>query len=74
MDTWTLQKGYPVLHVEYQNGNWEIYQEKFNLNMEIKEEEEFIWWIPISFRSISDNLSDTTGWNIFKLFSDGELL
>ena len=61
MDTWTLQKGYPVLHVEYQNGNWEIYQEKFNLNVEIKEEEEFIWWIPISFRSISDNLSDTTG-------------
>ena len=66
MDTWTLQKGYPVLNVDFRDGNWEISQEKFNLNVEEKEKSEELWKIPISYRSISDNLSDTTG--LFLIF------
>ncbi|XP_023321022.1 aminopeptidase N [Eurytemora carolleeae] len=60
MDTWTLQKGYPVLNVDFRDGNWEISQEKFNLNVEEKEKSEELWKIPISYRSLSENLSDTT--------------
>ena len=35
MDTWTLQQGYPILHVFInEDGNWEVFQTKYTLNLE----------------------------------------
>jgi len=58
MDTWTLQKGYPVLHIKLKDGNWELKQEKFNLEFGLTEKEEYRWTIPVSFKSINEDLTD----------------
>ena len=42
MDTWTLQQGYPFIHVNFAEGSWNIYQQKFTLNSETNKEPNFI--------------------------------
>ena len=38
-------------------------QEKFNLELGSNETGEFVWIIPIAYRSVTDNLTDTSGKN-----------
>jgi len=54
MDTWTLQMGYPVLHINQVDGNWTLLQTKFNLELNITDTEEYLWSIPMSFRSLNE--------------------
>ncbi|XP_060526595.1 aminopeptidase N-like [Cylas formicarius] len=52
MDTWTLQTGYPVIHVQrdYENQTANIRQERFLRDtVKAKEETEQCWWVPLSY-------------------------
>ena len=60
MDTWTLQKGYPVIQVDrnYPGKHANFTQTKFQLieNATMaKEYEGYRWWVPISYASPSYN-------------------
>ena len=53
MDTWTLQKGYPVVTVSFMDlcggSVMQLKQEKFWLAGASSAEDEFTWWIPITY-------------------------
>ncbi|KAL7640964.1 UNVERIFIED_CONTAM: hypothetical protein RMT77_008101 [Armadillidium vulgare] len=59
MDTWTLQKGFPVLNVvtDDRNGTATLTQERFLLSKNASSSntsDSYRWWIPISFASESN--------------------
>ncbi|KAH1005675.1 aminopeptidase N [Dendroctonus ponderosae] len=63
MDTWTLQTGYPVIHVErdYKNGSVEITQERFLRDtIKLKGDKKPCWWVPLSYSTESHSDFDTT--------------
>lgn len=53
MDTWTLQTGFPVVHVtrDYENRYLRLRQDRFVLKEAINDtfETEQLWWIPITY-------------------------
>ncbi|KAL1491457.1 hypothetical protein ABEB36_012054 [Hypothenemus hampei] len=56
MDTWTLQTGYPVIHVirNYKNGTAEISQERFLRDtIKLKTDGTPCWWIPLTYSTES---------------------
>ena len=63
MDTWTLQQGYPFIHVNYAEGSWNIYQQKFTLNSETNKEPNFMNLPTVAGQNI--NIMKTTF--LFKL-------
>ncbi|XP_068248686.1 aminopeptidase N-like isoform X2 [Palaemon carinicauda] len=57
MDTWTLQKGFPVITIHRsENSSARISQEQFFLDNQSLEEPYQRWWIPVTYTS-EDNLS-----------------
>lgn len=60
MDTWTLQKGFPIIQVQrnYADSSAKFTQTKFqiieNATM-AKEYESYKWWVPLSYASPSEN-------------------
>ena len=66
MDSWTLHKGFPVVHVEkfdLPRGHvFQLRQEKFNLeiNYDKYDDEDTIWFIPITFALLADNTLDSS--------------
>jgi len=66
MDTWTLQMGYPVINVEWDNntGKVDLDQERFLLFQEeddSKKEPEYKWWVPITYTTTRhSNFENTT--------------
>lgn len=66
MDTWTLQTGFPIVWVsrEYTTTMVTFNQSRFVLNYTtyeaLNKEENFLWWIPLSFTTTSRlNFEDT---------------
>ena len=69
MDTWTLQMGFPVIHVQRSYGSENkivMQQERFLLfedkEASLNETEKGIiykWWVPISYTTPGGNFSDT---------------
>ncbi|XP_001995248.2 aminopeptidase N [Drosophila grimshawi] len=51
MDSWTLQGGYPLVHVvrDYERGSVQLNQSLFLLTNKSKEQSESCWWIPLTF-------------------------
>ena len=54
MDTWTLQMGYPVLHVktDLDQKTLEVSQERYlsvDPDMKVRDDHDYQWWVPITF-------------------------
>ena len=54
MDTWTLQMGYPVLHVktDLAKQTLEISQERYlsvDPDLKVRDDHDYQWWVPITF-------------------------
>ncbi|XP_065349190.1 aminopeptidase Ey-like [Cloeon dipterum] len=62
MDSWTLQTGYPVIHVKrnYEKGSAELWQNRFVTDSlgRSSEDRESLWWVPISYTDPSNALLD----------------
>ncbi|XP_065352031.1 aminopeptidase Ey-like [Cloeon dipterum] len=62
MDSWTLQTGYPVIHVKrnYGEGSAELCQNRFVTDSlgRSSEDRESLWWVPISYTDPSNALLD----------------
>ena len=58
----------------WQDGNWELKQEKFNLEFGLTEKEEYRWTIPVSFKSINEDLTDMSGMKIQQALCSGNTL
>ncbi|XP_065349189.1 aminopeptidase Ey-like [Cloeon dipterum] len=62
MDSWTLQTGYPVIHVmrNYEEGSAELWQNRFVTDWlgRSSEDRESLWWVPISYTDPSNALLD----------------
>ena len=43
------------------SGQFELSQEKFNLEAGYKEKDEYLWWIPVTYASTSGDMTDTLG-------------
>jgi len=76
MDSWTLHKGFPVVHVEKYDlprGHvFQLRQEKFDLEIgDDPEDDEPVWFIPVSFALLDDNSQDSpeTSWMSHKFAS-----
>jgi aminopeptidase N len=63
MDTWTLQMGFPVVNVErnYQDNSAILTQKRFFLSQKesVSEDEDYKWWIPITFTHPGGDFSNT---------------
>jgi len=63
MDTWTLQMGFPVVNVErnYQDNSATLTQKRFFLSQKesVSEDEDYKWWIPITFTYPGGDFSNT---------------
>ena len=60
MDTWTKQKGYPVVTVtEGPEGNITLSQERFTMGSS-KDSREYSWWVPVNFARAGDDFSDAS--------------
>ncbi|XP_050303200.1 aminopeptidase N-like [Anthonomus grandis grandis] len=64
MDTWTLQTGFPVIHVKrnYDDGSAEISQERFLRDtIKLKDIPNPCWWVPLTYSTKSaQNFNVTT--------------
>lgn len=49
MDTWTLQTGFPVVKVSLEKHLVSLEQERFVYSNTSKEDNDPLWWIPVSF-------------------------
>ncbi|XP_065349192.1 aminopeptidase Ey-like [Cloeon dipterum] len=62
MDSWTLQTGYPVIHVKrnYEEGSAELWQNRFVTDWlgRSSDDRESLWWVPISYTDPSNALLD----------------
>ncbi|XP_065352030.1 aminopeptidase Ey-like [Cloeon dipterum] len=62
MDSWTLQTGYPVIHVmrNYEEGSAELWQNRFVTDWlgRSSDDRESLWWVPISYTDPSNALLD----------------
>ncbi|XP_065349188.1 aminopeptidase Ey-like [Cloeon dipterum] len=60
MDSWTLQTGYPVIHVmrNYEAGTAELTQNRFVTDWLGRSSDESLWWVPISYTDPSNALLD----------------
>ncbi|XP_065352034.1 aminopeptidase N-like [Cloeon dipterum] len=62
MDSWTLQTGYPVIHVtrNYEAGTAELTQNRFVTDWlgRSSEDRESLWWVPISYTDPSNAILD----------------
>ncbi|CAB3384998.1 Hypothetical predicted protein [Cloeon dipterum] len=62
MDSWTLQTGYPVIHVmrNYEAGTAELTQNRFVTDWlgRSSDDRESLWWVPISYTDPSNALLD----------------
>lgn len=61
MDTWTLQKNYPLVTVtrSYATGEATLTQERFLMKPdETGDTNDYKWWIPVTFSSVGDGESD----------------
>ena len=63
MDTWTLQKGYPVIYVRrnYENNTATVIQERFLADKKTKnstQSQKYSWWIPLTYASVEDSFAD----------------
>lgn len=58
MDSWTLQKGYPLVrvHRDYEAATVQISQTRFLVNHEPDQSSENCWWIPLRF--VTQQLAD----------------
>ncbi|PSN55741.1 Aminopeptidase N [Blattella germanica] len=54
MDSWTLQSGYPVIHVKRKNGGIQIMQERFMLKTQDNSINDTLWWVPITYTTSKD--------------------
>lgn len=59
MDTWILQSGYPVVEVirDYENNTATLTQKRYLLSDD--ENDESVWWIPISYTTSEDDSQST---------------
>ncbi|XP_069669083.1 aminopeptidase N-like isoform X2 [Periplaneta americana] len=61
MDSWTLQPGYPVIQVQRINGTIRLVQERFFLKGHSDNQNETLWWIPLSYTmSRNSDFTNTT--------------
>jgi aminopeptidase N len=65
--TWELQKGYPMVHVSFQSGQFQLSQHRFLTNkVEIPSDDRSSWYIPLNFATQTDpNFEDTKITNYF---------
>jgi aminopeptidase N len=52
MDTWTLQVGYPIVHVErnYDTNSAELTQSRYLSDRDrTRDDTDFCWWIPLTY-------------------------
>lgn len=64
MDTWTLQTGFPVVHVQrdYEGNSFKLMQERFVFleNGKQNSSEEPLWWVPLTYTTRKErNFKDT---------------
>lgn len=60
--TWELQKGYPVIHVSFNNEQkqFQVTQQRFFVNESLKDDANSSWFIPLNFAtSQTPNFDDT---------------
>jgi aminopeptidase N len=82
MDTWTLKKGYPVLHVNRTFNNMSVTQKWFLLNptSNSTDKEDYKWFVPFTYTSKNEadfNFEKSPTWlkptdsfrNIFYFFN-----
>ncbi|XP_037033807.1 putative aminopeptidase-2 [Bradysia coprophila] len=64
--TWEQQKGYPVIHCTYSNGQFEIRQERYFIQKPATSNDTSNWYIPLNFAIASNpNFDDTRITNYF---------
>ena len=60
MDTWTKQKGYPVVTVtKGDSGNFTFSQERFLVGKS-NDTHAYEWWVPVNFVKVGGDFSDTS--------------
>lgn len=76
MDTWTLQTGFPVVHVQrdYEGKSFKLKQERFVLKEKVatktsitSQNQEPLWWVPLTYTTRTEkNFKDTRPINWMK--------
>ena len=64
--SWELQAGYPIIHVSFSTGQFQIAQQRFRTNKDDIGNDLSSWYIPLNFATASNpNFEDTTITNYF---------
>ena len=64
MDTWTLQKGFPIVSLtrDYNSGEAEVSQERVQTSKGLRARssvDAFTWWVPLTWTPAGGDFSDT---------------